>query len=73
MTKGADVDHRTPRRAETGTPQYAECLDCEHRWVVAYLPMALEIFAEVIGAAHCPACGADSARQTLTDTAPAPG
>ena len=48
-------------------PQYAKCINCRHRWVVAYVPMELVTFARVIGCAHCPSCGADSKRIELHD------
>ena len=44
--------------AKPREPFRVRCGDCEHEWVAAYLPMALEKWCRVIGSVHCPACGA---------------
>jgi Zn finger protein HypA/HybF involved in hydrogenase expression len=41
-------------------PFGARCIKCGHTWTAAFLPMEMATFARLVGALHCPACGADS-------------
>ena len=50
--------------------QRAECFDCGHRWIIAYLPMELGKFAQLCEGAACPKCGATSERLGLLEAEP---
>lgn len=48
--------------------QFARCNKCGCRWVVAYVPMLLWKFAQVLMGAHCPQCGSESRDLVLEQT-----
>lgn len=48
---------KSPEAIEAGKrnkPVTVQCPTCAHSWVVAFLPMPLETFAELGKAARCP-------------------
>jgi hypothetical protein len=50
---------------QTRQPFDGRCESCGHVWTVAYAPMPLATFAEVLMTCHCPMCGADSKQVRL--------
>jgi hypothetical protein len=52
-------------------PVYGACGRCRHSWIVAYLPMPLDRFAQVLRRATCPACG-ESRRLAVNEPGASP-
>lgn len=50
---------------EVRNPFHVRCATCKHVWVGFYVPMEMAKCAEVMGALHCPMCGADASRITM--------
>lgn len=49
---------------EARKPFFAKCRTCDHVWPIAYAPMELTLFAQVLIDARCPMCGADAKQIT---------
>jgi len=48
-------------------PLNVKCESCGHTWPVAYTPMPLSTFVEVVASARCPSCGATTADMRLLE------
>ena len=42
---------------EVRTPFHGECADCEHVWVLVWLPLEARKASEIMMGARCPKCG----------------
>lgn len=49
------------------TPQHVQCLECQHRWVAAYLPMEVGAFARLVKGMCCPMCAATSDKVAMRE------
>lgn len=63
VSTGHEPDEKPGERK----PMYARCDKCDHVWPILYLPLEISTAGQVLKAAHCPNCGANSAHIYVGD------
>lgn len=64
MTRSRHAGATLPFASEDKKPVWADCQKCKHRWIKAYIPMELGLFARVLKGL-CPMCGGSAKHQLI--------